>query len=461
MNWRRRTSVLLLTLSAALSPAGELATTLCAQDELQVFSDTQLPQLDEDGQPAPLPPVEELPPAGIDEYPPRIDPDADDLTPPESTYSGDSEQGSSSDPVQNDSLFSDDAALTDEETDDQEVADEGGEEGEIIPQEMIRERYENGRVKIERGVAQDERDNYVNHGPWRMWDEQGNLVAEGTYRNGKRNGQWKRWYQASESELFSLAPFNLFTGPFLSQATFRDGQLNGQWVITDQAELKACEWNFVEGRRDGESVWYYHTGRQMRVIHYRAGEIHGELLEWDVNGEPVTRVHYEGGRRLEKTQQDYPDGQKKVEGVVLQARLIMKEPDDWHEAKLATYVAKGKDEKHGQWRAWYPNGQQRFAGQYQWDKPSGEFIWWHANGQKSLRASYENGLKQGQWTWWHPNGLKSIQGQYREDSPIDRWVWWHDTGKVAQRVDFSQPGMPVVGNGRFLPESVLLRPPSN
>ena len=240
-----------------------------------------------------------------------------------------------------------------------------------LPQETIRERYDNGRVKVERGVAQDDRENYVNHGPWRMWDEDGNLIAEGVYRYGKRDGKWVRWYKTGDVELFSTPPFSLFTGPYRSQATFRDGELNGPWVITDQADVKICEWSFLGGRRHGESVWYYHTGRKMRVINYRAGELHGELLEWDINGNPVTRVQYEDGRRHEKTQQTYPDGQKKVEGMVLQARLMMKEPDDWWEAKMATYVAKGKDEKHGEWTAWYPNGQQRFAGEYQYDKPAG------------------------------------------------------------------------------------------
>jgi antitoxin component YwqK of YwqJK toxin-antitoxin module len=448
---------LLLILMSLPCPSGRLATTLCAQDDLDVFSDAQLPTLDEDD--SALPPAEELPPAESIELPPGDDPAVEDLPmtvpPPGSGI----HLEISSDSPPDELPPANDAVLADEGTDVQEFVDDEHEAGELIPQEMIRERYENGRVKIERGVAQDEHDNYVNHGPWRLWDEQGNLLAEGSYRNGKRDGLWKRWYQAAESELFSLPPFNLFTGPFLSQATFRNGQLNGLWVITDQAELKVCQWNFVDGRRDGESNWYYHTGRQMRVIHYSAGEIHGELLEWDINGQPVTRVQYERGRRLEKTEQTFPDGQKKIEGMVLQARLVMKEPDDWAAAKLATYVADGKDQKHGPWKAWYPNGQLRFSGEYQWDRPSGEFTWWHANGQKSLQASYESGRKQGQWTWWHPNGQKSIQGQYHDDLPVDRWVWWHETGKVAQRVDFSQPVTPIVDGRRTMTESVMLRPP--
>jgi antitoxin component YwqK of YwqJK toxin-antitoxin module len=440
----------------ALASGGYFCATLPAQDNLEVFSDSQLPRLD-DSDPA-LPPAEELPPVKPGTLPPRIDPEASEELPPSpATPSVEArpEHRAGSLPM-DDSAF----AAGDDELLEEDAAGEAAADGEILPQETIRERYDNGRVKIERGVAQDDLENYVNHGPWRMWDEAGNLIAEGVYHYGRREGKWTRWYQPDEADLFATPPFNLFSGPYVSQATFRDGELNGPWVIKDHGDLKICEWNFVAGRRHGESVWYYHTGRKLRVINYRAGELHGELLEWDLNGNPVTRVQYENGRRHEKTLQTYPDGQKKVEGMVLQARLLIKEPDDWWEAKMATYVAKGKDQKHGSWTAWYPNGQQRFAGEYQYDKPSGTFTWWHQNGQKSLLAHYENGLKQGQWTWWHPNGQKSIQGQYRDDSPLDRWVWWHDTGKVAQRIDFSQPGTPIANGGRVMSESVLLRPTS-
>src|SRR5690606_4804533 len=56
--------------------------------------------------------------------------------------------------------------------------------------EVIRERYPNRTVKIEREVTQDADGNYVNHGTWKMWDEAGNLVAEGRYFNGQREGIW-------------------------------------------------------------------------------------------------------------------------------------------------------------------------------------------------------------------------------------------------------------------------------
>ena len=62
-----------------------------------------------------------------------------------------------------------------------------------IPYEMIQKRDADGHVLIERGVTQDGNQNYINHGPWKMWDTDGNLVAEGRFNMGQRVGEWSRW----------------------------------------------------------------------------------------------------------------------------------------------------------------------------------------------------------------------------------------------------------------------------
>ena len=314
----------------------------------------------------------------------------------------------------------------------------------VEPDEIIRERYPNGKVRIERGVRQDELQNYLNHGPWKMWDAEGRLVMEGTYRDGRPEGAWTRWYRTQDAELFGHSPFTLFEGPYVSHATFREGQLHGHWIITDQNERKICDWNFSNGRRDGKSLWWYPNGNKLREINYADGQVHGELLEWDEGAKPVTRVEYQEGRRLARTVQNYKTGQKQFEGMVLHAQLVLKQPDNWWKATLATYVQQGKDQKHGEWAAWYADGKEKFAGHYEYDRPSGQFTWWHPNGQKALEGSYQDGRKHGPWTWWHENGQKSIQGQYQHDTAVERWVWWHDNGKVAQRVDFSESGGRVV-----------------
>ena len=99
--------------------------------------------------------------------------------------------------------------------------------------EVIRERYPNRAVKIEREVTQDDEGNYVNHGSWKTWDLQGSLVAQGRYQHGQRFGVWNRWYRNSDVELLKTSPYSSFRGPFISQASFDSGRLSGKWTIQD------------------------------------------------------------------------------------------------------------------------------------------------------------------------------------------------------------------------------------
>ncbi|MCP4191663.1 MAG: hypothetical protein GY768_13645 [Planctomycetaceae bacterium] len=312
-----------------------------------------------------------------------------------------------------------------------------------IAYETIQKRDADGNVLIERGVTQDGNQNYINHGPWKMWDTDGNLVAEGRFNMGQRVGEWSRWYQPNEAGIFSAPPFSMFAPPFQSRAAFRNGQLEGRWTISDQHDRIICDWRFTEGRRHGKSTWWYPNETRMRELTYDDGQIDGELIEWDNNGDIRTRVEYQNGRRWEKNAKLYKNGQKQLEGMVLQARLVLKDPDVWWDAKLAGYRREGKDQKHGRWIAWHPNGQLRFSGEYQFNRPSGEFTWWFTNGQKSLVGSYRDGEKTGKWVWWHESGAKSIEGHYEQGSPVDGWIWWNEQGRVAQRVDFSKGQMMV------------------
>lgn len=303
--------------------------------------------------------------------------------------------------------------------------------------EVVRERYPNRRVKVERQVTQDEHDNYVNHGTWKMWDPQGNLIVEGEYRFGQRHGTWSRWYRPNETKLLSTPPFDQFHGPFISQASFVDGKLDGRWIIYDTKQRKICDWEFANGRRHGTSAWWYSNGKKMRQIAYVDGEINGLLQEWNRSGEVVTEDKYDHGRRLAMKTETFKNGQKQSEGLVLHARLVVKDVDNWENCTIATYTQEGEDEKHGSWITWFVNGQRKVHGEYRHNKPVNAFVWWHDNGQKSLQAFYEHGKQHGTWTWWHENGQKSIQGNYGHGAPTGRWTWWHQTGKVAQRADFT------------------------
>ncbi|HWB10882.1 MAG TPA: toxin-antitoxin system YwqK family antitoxin [Pirellulales bacterium] len=324
------------------------------------------------------------------------------------------------------------------------LSDQAGQEEDANEVEVIRERFPNGSIHIEREVTQDADGNYINHGSWKMFDERGTIIAEGYYRNGERDGTWNRWYRAKEADLFAKAPYSQFTGPYVSQATFRNGRLDGKWAIYDSKQRKISEWSFANGARDGKSVLYFATGHKMQEIDYHAGEIDGQYNEWNADGRQTVKDTYKAGRKLGTKVEYFANKQKKTEGMYLHAKEIEQTPDDWWTVKLATYTKQGKDEKHGVWVSWYQSGQKQMQGEYRNDLQVGKFEWWYENGQIALRGKYDSGKQVGKWTWWHPNGQKSTQGEYADGNPTGRWRWWDTNGRVHETADLSHGDTKVV-----------------
>ena len=138
-----------------------------------------------------------------------------------------------------------------------EPADPSAEEAVV---EVIKERYPNGTVKVEREITQDAEGNYVLHGAWRQFDEQGRLIIDGRHEHNLKIGLWRKFYRGSEAPLLATAPYKDFTAPFISQANFHNGQLHGKWMISDSKQRKVHEIEFCDGQRHGKARGTFPTG---------------------------------------------------------------------------------------------------------------------------------------------------------------------------------------------------------
>lgn len=307
--------------------------------------------------------------------------------------------------------------------------------------ETFRERFPDGKLRVERQVKQDDSFNYINHGSFRQWDIHGNLRIEGQYDAGKATGTWARWHTAEENRVLKVEPFSRFTGPFLSEATFVNGELSGAWTIKDRQGRAAFEAQFVAGLREGQLIWFFPNGSQQRVVEYRGGLVDGTDKEFNEQGEELrSTVYFQGRRRsLEKT--TFVSTARKSEASYLHPQLALETPDDWWTMTFAGYRAKeGSPVQHGKSIGWHESGQMRFYGQYEFGKPVGDFNWWLENGQRSIKGSYDDqGRQNGTWYWWHENGFKSIEGHYVDGKAVGRWMWWNTNGQLANAKDLTAP----------------------
>jgi antitoxin component YwqK of YwqJK toxin-antitoxin module len=300
--------------------------------------------------------------------------------------------------------------------------------------ETIRERYDDGKIRIERQVTLDADGNYVNHGEWKSYSHNGDVVSEGHYDMGKRIGTWTRWHGRQDSPELNEFPFNRFKSPFQSQANFVNDVMEGQWVITDSLQRKCLEATLIGGKRNGTVTYYLPNGKTYRQSTYDNGVPVGEVLEVDKNGELKTAATYLDGRKV-VTKTTYYRGtrHKMTETSYLAATTVERAPDDFWNIHFASYGSEGNDLRHGESKTWFENGVVQQEGTYQYDKKSGNFTYRYDNGQVAVTGEYKNDLPDDVWVWWHENGQKAAVGKYQEGALIGDWRWWSEDGKLVQQ----------------------------
>ncbi len=301
--------------------------------------------------------------------------------------------------------------------------------------EVIYQRYDDGKVQIKRHVMQDAAGNYVKHGVWQLFNRRGQILAEGQYNQGMMEGQWQRWHQSSSGGIFSSAPFNQFTGPYLSQANFRNGILDGTWTILDKNRRKIVEFQYLKGQREGTATWHRVDGMKMREMSFTDGVPNGQLLEWNQQNKVTRQEDYLEGHKVTESISYWRPKQKQIEDHYLEAKLVVDGEDDWWNATFASYTNVGERFRHGVSAAWYDNGQPKMRGAYREGLREGRFSWWHRNGQLDHSGLYRDGMKQGKWTWWHANGMRAHEGEFENDQPIGTWTSWNDDGSLKNTSD--------------------------
>ncbi len=290
--------------------------------------------------------------------------------------------------------------------------------------EVIRERYPNGAVRVERHVIQIENGDYVNHGPYTYFGPDGRKLGGGEFVLGKRNGVWTRWFYRADGPLFQEPVYAPYDEPFLSEAHFVDGQIHGPWSIYDRHKQKISEWHFEAGKPHGVWTWYYPGGQKRRELIYVQGDPEGKVLQWSRTGVVDDTEQYAGGRLRRLESAYYGPRQKRWEGWYLYGKEITKTTYDWWKGQASTIVLSVAGEK----------------------VRDGKWTWWYPNGQKESEGVYVAGAKNGVWTWWHPNGQKWIQGEYVLDSQSGRWTWWNPEGKVERTKEFPTITAPPSGD---------------
>lgn len=213
-------------------------------------------------------------------------------------------------------------------------------EGEVIASTI----YEEG-IKLYEGIIDEAG---KKQGPWKIFDREGNLKAEGLYKDDLKIGQW-RYY-------------------------FSDGRLEQQG-------------KYLAGRPDGVWEWYFPDGQTLREEEYVNGLEDGMSTEYNDTGAVIA----EG---------PYIDGMK--EGKWIYTINDSRETGEYFEGKRNGLW------KH----YYLNNGNLSFEGAFENGLESGTHIYYWPDGEVKRRGNYNGGVRDGLWEFFDRDGKRIVTIEY-------------------------------------------------
>lgn len=193
------------------------------------------------------------------------------------------------------------------------------------------------------------------HGSYETWWPNGNRAAAGSYREGRRDGQWLTWYENGNPEC---------------EARYENDQLTGAWRTWHENGVLKEQGQYASGSRHGRWEAFDSAGVWTERVDFYFGEV-------------TKRVRGPGLVELER---HYVDGFARVR---MTGRWINGE----------------KFIRDGAYRAWHENGALAAEATFKNDKPANTRREWHENGKPSLETAFDDdGRQHGRWAIWRVDG---------------------------------------------------------
>lgn len=312
--------------------------------------------------------------------------------------------------------------------------------------ELVRQRFPDGKILVERWVVEQESGDIVNHGEFVRYNQAGDVVLSGLYEMGEMTGEWYKLLTVEQVKELSGPNVAGFAAPFISRARFEAGEMTGEWICKDARGGLVFSWSFSKGKRNGPSTWYNSAGQLLQQLHYADNRADGPARVAIKADQQAKEVVFEGGRMLRRVDRPFADqstgGKIKSQEWYLVPTPYNIEFNDWVGNKVIYQPFDSSQVvRHGRSINYYENGQRESEGHYVNGKRHGTFVWWHPNGQQMTLGEYQDDHEEGTWVWWHENGMKEARGSYVLGKKVNEWSVWSAEGKLVKRTNIDDASM--------------------
>lgn len=183
--------------------------------------------------------------------------------------------------------------------------------------------------------------NGLRQGLWQKKQDNGRLIYEGYFKDGKPVGEWKRYHPG---------------GQLKANLVYRQNSDSVYTQMFDELKKIVAEGNYIDQKKEG--LWiYFSSGRKIAEENYTAEIKNGNSKKYYDTGELMETADWVNGNQQGSYQTYYKNGQ---------AYLQCKMNNNERNGLCLVYTQKGKLEmeahyknnlRHGEWKFYDQNGE--------------------------------------------------------------------------------------------------------
>ncbi len=189
----------------------------------------------------------------------------------------------------------------------------------FVGYEMLTTQFPDKTPQTRRRVKRFSDNTTKNDGPFTEWSATGQVVQEGQYADGVRDGDWKLTYENGEPCKTEHYLHGKLDGTWTTwrddgtrerDVSFKAGERDGLWVTYDATgKKKLTAESYKTDRRDGVWQTWFPSGQMQMEEHFRDGQLDGVQTAWYENGKLRSQQEFSAGQRNGKQLYWKPSGE--------------------------------------------------------------------------------------------------------------------------------------------------------
>ena len=223
-----------------------------------------------------------------------------------------------------------------------------------------------------------------------------NLLFEGEYLNGKRNGKGKEYYD---------------DGKLKYEGEYLNGKRNGKGKLYYKYGDLMFEGEYLNGNKTGKGKEYGYKGDLLYEGEYLNGKKwNGKGKINNYNGLLKYEIEYKNGKLWNVKQHN----NQEIINVINEGKGLIQEYDQNNEI-ISFQCDYLNGERHGKMKAYYDNGKLKSEEDYQNGKRSGKVKRFYLDGKLKSEENYLNFKKNGVTKEYYDDGKLKAEKEYIND----------------------------------------------